>query len=194
METTKKTKKHNFILAACFCCLVLMTMLGCGNSVTTTEYTAAPGITDYALKTNWQTLPTTASQAVDVFFVYPTTYFPNPAPNGPTYTAGWNQTIEQATADLGITNQVASKTSIFYKAGTNLYVPYYRQAAGINLLQALCGGLLQLTFRRQIRHWKLHIRMSAMHSPTFFTITTKTPQVNRDHLFLLAIARVPICC
>lgn len=141
METTKKAKKRNFMPAACFCCLVLTTMLGCGNSVTTTEYTAAPGITDYALKTNWQTLPKTASQPVDVFFVYPSTYFPNPANNGPTYTTGWNQTIELATADPGITNQVASKASVFYKAGTNLYVPYYRQSAGINVLQALLWGI-----------------------------------------------------
>lgn len=30
METMKKMKKRIFMLAACFCCLVLATMLGCG--------------------------------------------------------------------------------------------------------------------------------------------------------------------
>lgn len=141
MGTTKKTKKRNFMLEACFCCLGLATMAGCSgtNEISIAE-TATPSITNYAFKTNWQTLPETASQPVDVFFVYPSTYFPNPASNGSTYAAGWNQTIEQAIADPGITNQVASKASVFYKAGINLYAPYYRQSAGINVLQALLWG------------------------------------------------------
>jgi hypothetical protein len=91
----------------------------------------------YSIAYNWQTLPENASQAVDVFFFYPTTYFPDPDNNGPEYSAGWNQTIAQAHADSAIQAQVESKSSIFYEAGTNLYVPYYRQAAGIDVLDAL---------------------------------------------------------
>lgn len=34
-------------------------------------------------------------------------------------------------------------TSVFYEAGTNLFVPYYRQAAGINVLQALLWKIKQ---------------------------------------------------
>ena len=53
------------------------------------------------------------------------------------YSAGWNQTIEEAQADPAIQAQVESKASVFYKAGVNLYVPFYRQAAGPNVLGAL---------------------------------------------------------
>jgi hypothetical protein len=91
----------------------------------------------YSLSSNWQTLPESASQPVDVFFLYPTTYFPDLDSNDHVYSAAWNQTIEQAQSDPAIQAQVGSKTSIFYKAGTNLYVPYYRQAAGIDVLEAL---------------------------------------------------------
>ena len=39
------------------------------------------GANKYSLSSNWQTLPESASQPVDVFFLYPTTYFPNPDSN-----------------------------------------------------------------------------------------------------------------
>ena len=84
---------------------------------------------------SWQTLPENASQPVDVFFVYPTTYFYKNS--SPEYSATWNQTIEQAKADTKIPTHVESKASVFYRAGTNLYVPYYRQGAGVDLLDAL---------------------------------------------------------
>jgi hypothetical protein len=100
-------------------------------------------VNKYSFSYNWQTLPESASQPVDVFFLYPSTYFPNPDSNGSEYSAGWNQTIEQAHADPAIQAQVASKTSVFYEAGTNLFVPYYRQAAGINVLQALLWKINQ---------------------------------------------------
>lgn len=89
----------------------------------------------YGASENWQTLPKNAEQPVDIFFVYPTTYFPNP--NGEVYSSSWNQTMKQAKADPAIQTQVASKSSVFFKAGTNLYVPYYQQASGIDVLNAL---------------------------------------------------------
>jgi hypothetical protein len=104
---------------------------GANDSHTTT------GINKYSISYNWQTLPENPSQPVDVFFLYPTTYFPNPDSNGSEYSAAWNQTIEQAHADPIIQAQVASKASVFYKAGTNLFVPYFQQAAGINVLEAI---------------------------------------------------------
>jgi len=91
----------------------------------------------YSLSSNWQTFPANASEPVDVFFLYPTTYFPDLDSNDHVYSAAWNQTIEQAQADPAIRTQVASKTSVFHKAGTNLYVPYFQQAAGPNVLEAL---------------------------------------------------------
>lgn len=88
---------------------------------------------------NWQSFPKQpAKQPIDVFFVYPTTYFPYPDNNGPKYSASWNQTFKQAKADYGIQTQVASKASVFYNnGGTNLYVPYYQQVAGGDYLDAL---------------------------------------------------------
>jgi hypothetical protein len=108
-----------------------MACSGAHNSLTATE------ANKYADSSNWQTLPASPSHPVDVFFLYPTTYFPNPDHNGSVYSAGWNQTLEQAQADPAIKTQVASKSSVFYKAGTNLYAPYYQQAAGIDVLEAL---------------------------------------------------------
>lgn len=101
------------------------------------------GDTKYSISTNWQTLPANASQPVDVFFLYPTTYFPNPNNNGSVYSAGWNQTLEQAQVDPAIQAQVRSKASVFYKAGTNLYAPYYQQASGMDVLDALLWGKTQ---------------------------------------------------
>jgi hypothetical protein len=109
---------------------VLTQFIACGKS------NDSSNATDYSDASNWQTLPENASQPIDVLFFYPTTYFTNPN-NGPEYSAGWNQTIEQAHADSHIQAQVDSKSSIFYEAGTNLYVPYYRQAAGGDVLNAL---------------------------------------------------------
>ncbi|PTN38260.1 DUF3089 domain-containing protein [Desulfonatronum sp. SC1] len=95
------------------------------------------GANKYSISTNWQTLPKNASHAVDVFFLYPTTYFPDIKSNSSVYSPIWNQTIGQAQADPSISTQVASKSSVFHKAGTNLYVPYFQQAAGFNVLEAL---------------------------------------------------------
>ncbi len=113
---------------------VLTQFVACSGSNGSSTSTDA---NKYSIASNWQTLPESASQPVDVFFFYPTTYFPDPDNNGPEYSAGWNQTIEQAQADPAIQAQVDSKSSVFYEAGTNLYVPYYQQAAGIDILEAL---------------------------------------------------------
>ncbi|MBI5578020.1 MAG: DUF3089 domain-containing protein [Deltaproteobacteria bacterium] len=112
----------------------LTQLVACSGS---NDSSTATGVNKYSISYNWQTLPENASQPVDVFFFYPTTYFPNPDNNGSEYSAGWNQTIEQAHADPAIQAQVDSKSSVFYAAGTNLYVPYYQQAAGIDVLDAL---------------------------------------------------------
>ena len=124
-------KMMNIGLKIIIMLVVLTPLIACGNSSTAT------GVNKYSILTNWQTLPANASQSVDVFFLYPSTYFPDPNSNGPVYSPRWNQTIGQAQADPGISTQVASKASVFHKAGTNLYVPYFQQAAGINVLEAL---------------------------------------------------------
>ena len=111
----------------------LTQFVACGGS---DDSSNATDVNKYSIAYNWQTLPENASQPVDVLFFYPTTYLQNPD-NGSEYSAGWNQTIEQAHADPAIQAQVESKSSVFYEAGTNLYVPYYQQAAGVDVLNAL---------------------------------------------------------
>jgi len=119
----------------------LTQFIACGDN---DDSSNAAELNKYSLAGNWQTLSENPSQPVDVFFVYPTTYFPNPDNNGPVYSEGWNQTIEAAQADPVIQAQVESKTSVFYKAGVNLYVPYYRQVAGADLLSALLWKITPL--------------------------------------------------
>ncbi len=92
--------------------------------------------TDYSQAQSWETLPN-ASQPVDVFFVYPTTYNAPSSPLGPTWTPAWNVSLAQARNDNTIQAQVTSKASVFAKGGTNLYVPYYQQASGVDVLNAL---------------------------------------------------------
>ncbi len=78
-----------------------------------------------------------ALKPVDVFFLYPSTFFPPPLARDPTVPESWNQTIAQAQVDPGIEAQVFSKAGVFAKAGTNIYAPFYRQAAGNYVLPAL---------------------------------------------------------
>ncbi len=95
--------------------------------------------TDYAQTQNWLALPT-GSQTVDVFFVYPTTYNYDSKSQPPltsTWSPGWNQSLAQAYVDPSIKWQVASKIGVFAKAGTNVYIPYYRQSSGFDVLNAV---------------------------------------------------------
>ncbi len=98
-----------------------------------------PSPADYSLAENWESLPN-ASQGVDVFFVYPTEYGAPAGTLGPTWTPGWNVALTQAYADPNIKASVTTKASVFAKAGTNLYVPYYQQASGLDVLNALLYG------------------------------------------------------
>lgn len=95
--------------------------------------------TDYSQTQNWLTLPT-GSQPVDVFFVYPTTYSYNNKTQPPltsTWSPGWNQSLAQAHLDPLIKWQVESKIGVFAKAGTNVYIPYYQQSSGLDVLNAV---------------------------------------------------------
>ena len=135
---THRGRSHRAIfhaMAIAITLLVPLPLIGCGGS----PNPPAPGIaavpTDYAKAENWETLPN-ASQDVDVFFVYPTTYTAT-STLGPVWTPEWNQSLAQALDDSGIKSQITSKTGVFSKAGTNLYVPYYQQTSGIDVLNAL---------------------------------------------------------
>jgi hypothetical protein len=116
--------------------LVMLLFTGCGGSAASTTATVSATPTDYSQAQNWETLPN-ASQGVDVLFFYPTTYGAQTGMLGSTWTPAWNQSLAQAYADTKIKSQIASKTGVFAKAGTNLYVPYYQQASGLDVLEAL---------------------------------------------------------
>lgn len=112
---------------------ILMLLAGCGGS-TIAAKTTVP--TDYSQTQNWVMLPKSASQSVDVFFVYPTTYTSQQALTS-TWTPGWNQSLAQAFADPVIMPQVVSKVGVFTNAGTNIYAPYYQQSSGLDVLNAV---------------------------------------------------------
>ncbi len=95
--------------------------------------------TDYSQTQNWLALPT-GSQPVDVFFVYPTTYSYDSKSQPPltsTWSPGWNQSLPQAYIDPVIKWQVESKIGVFAKAGTNVYIPYYQQSSGLDVLNSV---------------------------------------------------------
>jgi hypothetical protein len=95
--------------------------------------------TDYSQAHNWLALPN-GSQPVDVFFVYPTTYSYDSKSQPPltsTWSPGWNQSLAQAYIDPIIKWQVESKIGVFAKAGTNVYIPYYQQSSGLDVLNAV---------------------------------------------------------
>ncbi|MHC1742333.1 MAG: DUF3089 domain-containing protein [Syntrophobacteraceae bacterium] len=96
-------------------------------------------LTDYSQTQNWLSLPD-GSQPVDVFFVYPTTYNYDSKSQPPltsTWSPGWNQSLAQAYVDPVIKALVESKIGVFAKAGTNVYIPYYQQSTGLDVLNAV---------------------------------------------------------
>jgi len=133
------SRLHNQVFPAFSIVLLILIVLpipGCGSGSNTPVPVITATPTDYSKAQNWETLPN-ASQGVDVFFVYPTTYSATSGALGPVWTPAWNQSLAQAHNDTGIKFQVTSKTGVFSKAGTNLYVPYYQQTSGIDVLNAL---------------------------------------------------------
>jgi hypothetical protein len=123
-------------IAISFSTVVLLLLVGCGGNSAPSDRAVSATPTDYALAQNWETLPN-ASQGVDVLFFYPTTYGATTGTLGSTWTPAWNQSLAQAYADTTIKAHVTSKTGVFAMAGTNLYVPYYQQASGLDVLNAL---------------------------------------------------------
>jgi hypothetical protein len=134
----RNRSQHRVIqrMAISFSALALMLFIGCGGNSTASALAFSATPADYSRAQNWETLPN-ASQGVDVLFFYPTTYGAQTGTLGSTWTPTWNQSLAQAFADTTIKAQVTSKTGVFAKAGTNLYVPYYQQASGLDVLGAL---------------------------------------------------------
>jgi hypothetical protein len=81
---------------------------------------AQPTAPDYANKAAWAVEPQTASKPVDVFFVYPTSYF-----------AGeyWNAPITSGAVRERIARVISPLYAAPFAASANLFIPLYRQAA-----------------------------------------------------------------
>jgi hypothetical protein len=136
IQTDRSRSQYQVIqrIAISFSTVAILLFVGCGGS-SNPLVPPFSSTTDYSQAQNWETLPNT-SQAVDVLFFYPTTYA-SPTVLSSTWTPPWNQSIAQARLDPKIKSQITSKTGVFAEAGTNLYVPYYQQASGLDLLDAL---------------------------------------------------------
>ena len=81
---------------------------------------AQPTAPDYANKSTWASIPTAAAKPVDVFFIYPTSYFSGEYWNAPTT----NPTVRDRIARVIIPLYASP-----FSASANLFVPLYRQAA-----------------------------------------------------------------
>ena len=81
---------------------------------------AQPTAPDYANKSAWAVEPQTASKPVDVFFIYPTSYF-----------AGeyWNAPITSGAVRERIARVITPLYAAPFAASANLFIPLYRQAA-----------------------------------------------------------------
>ena len=156
-------------IAMSFSIFVLLLFAGCGGNSTASAPTVSATPTDYSQAQNWETLPN-ASQGVDVLFFYPTTYNAPAGSLSSNWTSAWNQPLTNAYVDAKIKSQVASKTGVFAKAGTNLYVPYFQQASGDDVLDALLYSTTPRMPPRPLRLCRWPIQML----PTPLTITWPT--------------------
>ncbi len=112
-----KTCKHFFILSG----IALATFLtGCSDDENGTDNTPQPS--DYANADNWARISATSGKAVDVFYVYPTTW-EKQNPDDPDCCAIDYQPMRTRVEDM-----IAEQASAFETVG-NLYAPYYRQMA-----------------------------------------------------------------
>lgn len=121
-----------------YCTLLSLAMCGCSTLQDPASLVFAPGAsTDYAMESNWASLPERMDASdqiprglpatnqiepvrdVDVFFIYPTQYF-----RGNSYHAGpGNKKINRMTDDYPMRLQASA-----FNVGGRLYAPRYRQA------------------------------------------------------------------
>lgn len=138
LNNTTKIWLQTFQFLACvFVFSIMSSLTAYGGDGEKPASVAVP--TDYSQTQNWLALPT-GSQPVDVFFVYPTTYSYNSKTQPPltsTWSPGWNQSLAQAYVDPIIKRHVETQIGVFAKAGANVYIPYYQQSSGLDVLNAV---------------------------------------------------------
>ena len=103
-------------------------LLGCtvrpvveSGAVATAEAASTPQPVDYASADNWLSAPTTITQPVDVFYLYPTS-FQRASSDAPVIAAiddpGMRQRAQAAFA----------RQATAFEPSANVFAPYYRQA------------------------------------------------------------------
>jgi hypothetical protein len=81
---------------------------------------AQPVAPDYALSNTWAVRTDAGTQAVDVFFIYPTVYFSGEY---------WNAPVGNTAVRERLSRIIHPLYADPFAASANLYMPYYRQAA-----------------------------------------------------------------
>ncbi len=88
---------------------------------------AAPASPNYAKASNWLARPAHPTRNVDVFYLYPTSYFKT-SPSQPVIS-----TINNPAMVAGAKNAFAGQATAFDTVA-NVYAPYYRQADAVTVL------------------------------------------------------------
>ncbi len=87
----------------------------------------AKGFPDYAQQVNWLARPTHPTRKIDVFYLYPTSYFKTSA-SQPVIS-----TINDAAMVAGAKRSFGQQATAFSTVA-NIYAPYYRQADAVTVL------------------------------------------------------------
>ena len=87
----------------------------------------AKGFPDYALQANWLARPSRPTRTVDVFYLYPTSYFKTSA-SQPVIS-----TIDDPAMVAGAKRSFGQQATAFSTVA-NVYAPYYRQADAVTVL------------------------------------------------------------
>ena len=87
----------------------------------------AKGLPDYAHRANWLAHPTHPKRKIDVFYLYPTSYFKT-SPSQPVIS-----TIDDSAMVAGAKRSFGQQATAFSTVA-NIYAPYYRQADAVTVL------------------------------------------------------------
>jgi hypothetical protein len=86
---------------------------------------------DYAKPNAWALLGTAPGKPIDVFFIYPTTYFSGEY---------WNAPVMNAAVSDRLTNIIRPLYIAPFEASANVFVPLYRQAAPYSFMSSADDG------------------------------------------------------
>lgn len=97
-------------------------------SAQASERIANTSTVDYSQSDNWVNIPSAADSPIDVFYLYPTSWTPEPGSDA------WYCDIDDASLRAGAPAVFDRQASAFMPAA-NVYAPFYRQADGEKTLE-----------------------------------------------------------